>query len=382
MKKKILFFTGKRGGYGALTNIINLFKKDKKFQVIIVLSDMHLKDQFGKTLREVKKKFRNIISIDIGKKSNSNLERTKSLSLLIKKFSVVLDNTKPDLVLLLGDRGETLAATFTAVQMNIPVAHIQAGDISGGLDNIHRHAITKLAHLHFSQNEKQKNRVLDLGEEKNRVLNSGAPYIDNVLKSKLPGFAKVAKKLNLDFKRKKYSIILHHSDTYRQSKSYDEMKLILQTINTLNIPSLIIYPCSDPGYLGIIRSIKEFGNSDNFKIFKSVEYKDFLSLLKNCSFLIGNSSSGIIEAPYFKIPFINVGKRQNKRDKCENVIDVEPKKKLILKSIHFIKENKLFKKKLKLIKHPFGNGKSSMKIYKKIKKTNLNLQFFRKEITF
>jgi len=380
--KKILFFTGKRGGYGALTNIINLFKKDKAFEVIIVLTDMHLKNEFGKTLNEVKKNYNQIISIDIGKQSNSNLQRTKSLSILINKFSKVLNKIKPDLVLLLGDRGETLAATFTSIQMGIPVAHIQAGDISGGLDNIHRHAITKLSHLHFSQNQNQKKRVLNLGEQKKRVLNSGAPYIDNVKNSKLPDFNKVIKKLKLNFHKKKYSIILHHSDTYRQSRSFIEMKIILKTIEFLKIPSLVIYPCSDPGYLGIIKSIKKYSKSDNFKVFKSLEYNDYLSLLKNSQFLIGNSSSGIIEAPYFKIPFINVGMRQNNRDKCANVIDVSAKKNEIIKSIKFALSNKSFKKKLQNIKNPFGDGKSYLKIYKKIKNTNLNNEFFMKEITY
>ena len=134
-----------------------------------------------------------------------------------------------------------------------------------------------------------------------------------MINSKLPDFYKISKKLDLNIKKKKYSIILHHSDTYRQSNSYDEMKVILKTLRYLNIPSIVIYPCSDPGYLGIIKSIKKFANSDNFKVFKSLEYQDFLSLLKNCLFLIGNSSSGIIEAPYFRTPFINVGKRQNNR---------------------------------------------------------------------
>jgi GDP/UDP-N,N'-diacetylbacillosamine 2-epimerase (hydrolysing) len=380
--KKILFFTGKRGGYGALTNIINLFKKDKKFKVIIVLTDMHLKDEFGKTLKEVKKNYNGIISIDIGKQSNSNLQRTKSLSVLINKFSKVLYDTKPDIVLLLGDRGETLAATFTSIQMGVPVAHIQAGDISGGLDNIHRHAITKLSHLHFSQNENQKNRVINLGEQKKRVLNSGAPYIDNIKNSKLPKLADVVKKLKLNLNKKEYSIILHHSDTYRQSKSFDEMKVILKTINFLKIPSVIVYPCSDPGYLGIIKSIKKYGKSNNFKIFKSLEYKDYLSLLKNSLFLIGNSSSGIIEAPYFKIPFINVGMRQNNRDKCPNVIDVKANKNEIIKSIHYVINNKSFKKKLQNIKNPFGDGRSALRIYKKIKNTKLNDEFFKKEITY
>lgn len=380
--KKILVFTGKRGGYGALTNIIDYFKKDKSFKTTIVLTDMHLKNEFGKTSKEVKKNYKNIISINIGSQSNSNLQRTKSLSTLVNKFANILDKIRPNLVLLLGDRGETLAATFTSIQMGIPVAHIQAGDISGGLDNIHRHAITKLAHLHFSQNENQKKRVINLGEERKRVCNSGAPYIDNVLKSKMPNFNDVCKRLKLNFKKKNYSIILHHSDTYRQSKSYKDMSTILKTIKILNIPSIIIYPCSDPGYVGIIKSIKKFATAKIFKIFKSVEYMDYLCLLQNSSFLIGNSSSGIIEAPYFKTPFLNIGLRQNNRDKCANVVDIEPNTKKILNGFKFIKNNKLFKKKLKSIKKPFGDGNSALRIYKKIKRTKFDKVFFRKGLTF
>ena len=183
--KKIAIFTGKRGGFGAMLGIMDLIDNDPDMDLKIIASDMHLSEKFGSTIGEVKKRYKVSAYVDMGEYGDSLIDRTQALGRCISGLSEALYKIDPDLIILLGDRGETLAAAVCAVEMGVIIAHIQAGDISGGIDDIHRHAITKLAHLHFSQNENQRQRVLKLGEISKHVWNTGAPYVDNILNLKL-----------------------------------------------------------------------------------------------------------------------------------------------------------------------------------------------------
>ena len=380
MKKiKICVFTGKRGGFGALINTLHLLNNDPDFELSIIASDMHLSKKFGSTINEIKSIFKKVKTIKLGEYSDTNLDRTIAMSKVISGMALRLRQIKPDILMLLGDRGETLAATFAAIEMKIIVAHIQGGDKSGGIDDIHRHSITKLAHIHFTQNRNQMQRVIQLGEEKKRVFNTGAPYIDNILSGKLIKKSKIKEKYNLKY-NENFFILLHHSDTYQNINFYNEMKIIMKTLSSLKMKGIVIYPCSDPGHEGIIKAILEFKANPNFIIHKSIEFLDFLSLLKHCQFFIGNSSAGIIEAPYFYKPFINIGNRQHGRDRSKNVIDTKPSRKSILSSIKKAKSAS-FNKTIKKIKHPFGDGKASLKIIKAFKKMNYS-NLFQKQITF
>jgi GDP/UDP-N,N'-diacetylbacillosamine 2-epimerase (hydrolysing) len=380
MKKiKICVFTGKRGGFGALINTMNLLNEDPYFDLSIIASDMHLSKKFGSTVKEIKSLYRNVETIRLGEYGDENFDRTLAMSKVIEGMAKKLKKIKPDVLMLLGDRGETLAATFAAVQMKIIVAHIQGGDKSGGIDDIHRHAITKLSHIHLTQNKKQMKRVIELGEERKRVFNTGAPYIDNIINGDLFEKKVIKKKYNINTEDE-YFILLHHPDTYKDISSYSEMTVILKTLTYLDMKGIVIFPCSDPGHQGIIKAIMEFKSHKKFNIYKTLEFKDFLSLLKYSNFFIGNSSAGIIEAPYFKKPFINIGNRQNKRDRVENVINTKASKEDILNSIKK-SQNNSFNKKLKKINNPFGDGKASHKILKALKKLDYD-NLFEKKITF
>ena len=379
-KKRIAVFTGKRGGSGALTKIMNGIKKSPYLEMKLIISDMHLSTRFGKTENEINKFFKIDKRIYTGEYGDKNFNRTRALAKIIDGMDSALKKLKPDILLLLGDRGETLAAAISAVEMGIVVAHIQAGDISGGIDDIHRHSITKLAHLHFSQNEKQRKRVIKLGELKKHVWNTGAPYIDNIFDINRPKKDKVLKKIGLNANTN-FFLILQHSDTYRQNLSYLQMKEILSAAIKQDEKAIVFYPCSDPGYNGIIKAINKFKNNKNIKIFKSIEFPIFLTLLENCSFLIGNSSAGIIEAPYFHTPFINIGLRQIGRERGNNVIDCEPNKIKILKTIDKIKK-KSFQIKMKKDKFLFGDGNASKKIVEILEKINLTKELFQKKIQY
>jgi UDP-hydrolysing UDP-N-acetyl-D-glucosamine 2-epimerase len=380
--KKVAVFTGKRGGFGAMFGIMDLINSDPEMELQIIVSDMHLSEKFGSTISEVEGRYEVSAYVDLGEYGDNLIDRTKALGKCIYELSNALEKLKPDLLLLLGDRGETLAAAFCAVEMGVIVGHIQAGDISGGVDDIHRHAITKLSHLHFSQNESQKQRVINLGEIPEHVWNTGAPYIDNVINAQLKPTLEVLNKYDIPFNSEGFYIVLHHSDTYNLKESSKQVNSILKVLSTVSKSKIVIYPCSDPGHIGIIREINKYKNTNDFYMFKSIEALDFLSLLKGAKALIGNSSGGIIEAPYFNLPFVLVGGRQDGRQYGNNVIKVESDyENNIIKALSTI-DSDMFAKRMEGDVNLFGDGNASRKIYGAIKNTNLDDKLFRKRIVY
>ena len=380
--KRVAVFTGKRGGFGAMFGIMDLINNDPEMSLQVIVSDMHLSQKFGATVSEVEKRYKISAKVDLGDYEDSLIARTSALGRCITELAKALEKLKPHILLLLGDRGETLAAAFCAVEMGICVAHIQAGDISGGVDDIHRHAITKLSHIHFSQNNSQKLRVLKLGEISDNVYNTGAPYIDNIRSSNLPDFFEVLSKLKIRNPKNDHFIILHHPDTYNLNESAIQIEAILETFKEVKGNKIVVYPCSDPGYKPIVNEIKKYSNTEDYYIFKSIEALDFLSILSNVKAIIGNSSCGIIEAPYLKIPFILVGERQSGREYGSNVVSItNDYHNQILGALNKINEDE-FIERINNNHEIFGDGYSSERIYKVLKNTIIDKKFFRKRITF
>jgi UDP-hydrolysing UDP-N-acetyl-D-glucosamine 2-epimerase len=264
--------------------------------------------------------------------------------------------------------------------MGVVVAHIQAGDISGGIDDIHRHAITKLSHLHFSQNERQRQRVIKLGEPPERVWNSGAPYVDSIVRGTFPSPADALASIGLP-RGAEYFIILQHPDTYRPELSRSHATAILDAMRDRPEAKIVIYPCSDPGYAGVISAIEEIEGVAGFHVFRNVESQAFLGLLCGAKALVGNSSAGILEAPYLGLPFINIGARQDGREMAANVICCEGSAESIRKALARMEEPD-FRAGLKADSHPFGDGYASERIFKVLSQFPLDAQLFRKRITY
>jgi len=381
MPKKICIFTGKRGGFGAMLGIMHRIEDDPDMELQVVASDMHLNETFGSTLTEVERRISVDAVVDLGNYGSDLIDRTQALGRCISGFAEVLSNLKPDIVLLLGDRGETLAAAFCAVEMGIVVAHIQAGDISGGMDDIHRHSITKLCHLHFSQNENQRQRVIRLGESEDRVWNTGAPYIDNILQAKYPPAQEALETIGVP-STEPYFLVLQHSDTYRPELAYDHTRMILETMAERPEQKVIVYPCSDPGYAGVIKALEEFKGREGFHFFKSIEALVFLGLMSGAKALVGNSSGGIIEAPYFRLPFVLVGDRQDGREAAANVYKVsDPSKQAIHDAIETV-GSAGFVASMEADARPFGDGNACERIFDVLKATPVTPELYRKRICY
>jgi GDP/UDP-N,N'-diacetylbacillosamine 2-epimerase (hydrolysing) len=378
-RRRIAVFTGKRGGFGAMLRIMRLIKDCPTMELIVIASDMHLSKTFGETVKEVRSEIAVDAVVDLTNYGDRPLDRAQALGRCIQRLAPILTDIKPDILLLLGDRGETLAAAMCAAELGIVIAHIQAGDISGGIDDIHRHAITKLAHLHFSQNEKQRERVIRLGEAPERVWNSGAPYVDNIVRASHPeprqALATIGLRANIE-----YFVVLQHSDTYRPEISYDHANAIFSVLADRTEEKIVVYPCSDPGFGGVIKAIEKIAGKPGFHVYKNIESATFLGVLRGAKALVGNSSAGIIEAPYFGLPFVNVGRRQNGREMANNVICCDGVPACIREGLTKLDDPK-FRAGLKVDK-PFGDGYASERIFEVLKTYPLSSALFQKRITY
>ncbi len=374
MKKKIkiMAFTGTRADYPRVKKVLEKIKLNKKFELKIVVSGTHVLKEYGNTYKEIIKD-----GFKIYKKFNiydSNYDTlygaTKAISNCTKGFAKILRDYNPDVVLITVDRIETLGATIPASIMNFPIAHIQGGEVTGTIDENIRHAVTKLSHIHLVANDDAKKRIIKLGEHKKYVFNVGCPYIDLIKSTKIISKDKLFNKLKLDV-NKKTIILIQHAVTTEYGESKNQ---ILKTIDALKkldynkYQIFSIYSNADPGSKEIIKQIKKA----KFNLVKNIVSDDFINLMKYSNLLIGNSSCGIREAPSFKLPVINIGSRQKRRLRAKNVIDVDHKVYQIKKALDYALNNKKFRKILKKVRNPYGDGKASDKIVSILKNLNLN----------
>ncbi len=373
---------GKRGGFNALLPTMKRIAQDPALRLQVVLTDMHLSKMFGRTLDYAKKWIKISATVDMAQTGASSRERTEALGRGLTGFAETFSKLKPDAILLLGDRSETLTAAFAALQLRIPVAHIQGGEISGNIDGIQRHAITKLAHIHFTETKKAKDIVEKLGEESRRVYFVGAPYIDFIKQKLYTPEKEVRKKFGLG-SREKFLVVLQHPVTTEPEQSYGQMKKTLSAVKKTGLRAIVAYPCSDQGYQGVIDAIEEMGggvSNSRFLVYRNIPAEDFIGLEACASVLVGNSSAGIYEAPYVYCPAVNIGRRQEGRERENNIIDVPHDVSAIVSAVK--KAAGLdFKKRIKP-KGIYGDGKACERIIRTLKSIPFDKKLFEKKLVF
>jgi len=380
-KRKISVTTGTRAEYGILRPILDEITNSRKLQLILIVTGSHLSKKHGLTLNEIKKDGYKIAEkINIIPKNSSEFEVTKSIGSGIILFAKIFRKLKPDINLILGDRDEMFASATAAYHMNIPNAHIHGGDKSGGLDEYTRHAITKISNIHFAATKKSTNRILRMGENPDFVFHTGSPSIDEVLKNKITQKSELERKYKFQITGNEI-ILLQHPVTTELDKTRIQINETLKAIIRLKKMTIVIGPNLDSGSDIIMKTIIKFSKKYDFiKFYKTFPRSDYLGLIKNCGVLVGNSSSGIIEASLFKKPVVNIGIRQRSRERGHNVIDVEH---FNQKSIyHAIKKSLgLKREKLRDISI-YGEGNVSKKIVKQLEIIKLNSKLIQKQITY
>jgi len=319
MKKKILFLTGTRADFGKLKSLIQICEKNENFEVHIFATGMHLHKQYGLTVNEiVKSGFKNIY-----KYINYTNESTMDLTLAktIEGLSSYVNEEKPDLIVIHGDRVEALAGAIVGALNNILVAHIEGGEVSGTIDELIRHSVSKLSHVHFVSNEKAKKRLMQMGEIEKNIYEIGSPDVDIMFSNQLPSIKIVLQHYEIPFD--KYAILMFHPVTTENEIAYRASNELVQAAIESDLNYVVIYPNNDLGSGEILKSYKLFEGNPKFKIFPSIRFEYFLVLLKNSQFIIGNSSAGIREAPYYGIPTINIGSRQMNRAMNKEIVNVD-----------------------------------------------------------
>lgn len=379
--RKIGIVTETRAEYGILEPLIKKIEMDPELELQLYVTGMHLSKAHGYTIEEIKQSITSRIDMKI-KSKNKGADMSFSVAEGISGFTLELDKNKPDLAVVLGDRIGPFSAATVAIFLRIPLAHIHGGDTSPAVfDEKIRNAITKMADIHFPVSELSKRRILNMGEEGWRVHNVGSLGLDSVLHEKTPSKKELFEKYNLN-SDKKILLVIFHPVTTEWEKAGEQFDSVLKSLEKFSAQKIIIYPNSDAGSYKIIEKIKALEGKENYFIFKSIPHSDYISFMKYSDALVGNSSSGILEAPSLGLPVVNIGSRQEGRERAKNVIDVSYSPEEIGKGIEKALHDKEFLETVSRKESPYGDGHAAEKIVSVLKKIELNENLIKKKMTY
>ncbi len=335
--KKILFLTGTRADFGKIKSLISILDTNDSFEVFVFVTGMHLQKEYGYTVLEIEKcKFKNLYTFE-----NQTHETTMDLTLAktIEGFSSYCKTISPDLIVVHGDRVETLAGAIVGSLNNILVAHIEGGEISGTVDELIRHSVSKLSHIHFVSNKEAGKRLIQMGEIKSSIFTIGSPDIDIMFSDKLPNLETAKNYYQISYTN--FAIVMFHPVTTEANEMKQYVENFIEALQKSTHNYVVIYPNNDLGSGYIIDCYKKLQNNPQFRIFPSLRFEYFLTLLKNAQFIIGNSSAGIREAPYYGIPIINIGTRQKNRVINADIINVDYSQKSIFEALQIVASHKV-----------------------------------------
>ncbi len=372
--KKICVITGSRAEYGLLRSTLKEISNSKILNLKLIVTASHLSQEYGHTIDQIKKdKIKIYKEIETLLSSDTHIGVSKTFGLGVISFSEVLEDLKPDIVLVTGDRYEMLSFTIAALFQRIPIAHIHGGEKTiGSFDDSIRHSITKMSNFHFVANKEYKKRVVQMGENPQSVYLVGGLGVDNINKNKLYNKKSLENILKTKFNKKNF-LITYHPETVGIKSSAKDFKELLKSLNLLKDTNFYFtMPNADNTSKLILKEINKFIKTNNNSFFyNSLGQIKYFSLMKIIDCVVGNSSSGISEAPSFKIPTINIGNRQDGRIRASSIIDCKPNQKDITNAFKII-NSKSFKKNLNNVVNPYGNGGASKRIVKIIEKVIKN----------
>lgn len=376
--RKICVITERRADYSRLKPVLQKIKQDPMLELFIVASGAHLLSETGRTIDLIKQDGFSIdtnIQMFSEDKSDTGVEMSRALGRALIEITNALEKIKPDILLIGFDLGAHLAGAIAGAHMNIPVAHIQGGEITGTIDESIRHAITKFAHIHFPSTAKSAERIIKMGENPKYVFTVGCPAIDAICNTKFIPAHKLAEKFNINLS-KPLILLIQHPVTTEVNEAENQIIKTLSAIKKINEQVILIHPNIDAGGRRILKIIKR----TKIKRYKNLPSETFLSLMNITNVIVGNSSSGIREAPSFKLPAVNIGTRQQGREQANNVISVDYDEKEIYSAIKKVLYDKEFKEKLKDCKNPYGDGKASERIVDILAKIKIKPEMLQKKI--
>jgi len=379
-KRKIAIIAGSRGEYGYFRPILKEIAKNPNLDYGVIATNMHVLDRFGSSINEIKKdRFKIAATVHNTLDGYNRLTMAKSLSVFMLQLPEILEQMGADLVLLAGDRGEQLMAAIVGAHLYLPVAHIQAGEVSGNIDGTTRHAITKFSHIHFASNEDAARRVKRLGEEDFRIFNVGAPQLDELVQEKPTSYSTLCKTCGLE-KNKPIILVVQHPVTEEFEKTELQIAETLKAVSRFDAQTVVVLSNSDAGSQAVHRAVAHH-QTPAMRIFPNLPRKDYVGLMKAADVIVGNSSSGLIEAPIFKLPAVNIGRRQQGRLQGKNVINATHDSKSIETAI-WKALSPTFKKRAASCGSPYGDGASAQKIVEILASIPIDEKLLIKQITY
>ncbi|MFD2567784.1 UDP-N-acetylglucosamine 2-epimerase [Pseudotenacibaculum haliotis] len=349
-RRNIVFLTGTRADFGKLKSLMKITQEHQEFDVQIFVTGMHMDAQYGSTVNEIYKSgFKNIATFKNYKEAE-HMDRT--LAKTIEGFSSFIAEQKPDLIVVHGDRVEALAGAIVGSLNNVLVAHVEGGEISGTVDELIRHSVSKLSHIHLVSNDLAKKRLVQMGELDSSIYTIGSPDLDLMNPKTLPELNFVKEYYEIPFE--KYGIAMYHPVTTEYDMIKDHINVFVDAMLESEENYILIYPNNDLGTNEILEEYKRLENNERFRIFPSLRFEYFLSLLKDAEFVIGNSSAGVREAPYYQVPTVDVGTRQHNRSQAKTIVNVPHDKAMIMNAIREIQT----KKHEEIDFSEFGSGNS------------------------
>jgi UDP-N-acetylglucosamine 2-epimerase (hydrolysing) len=348
-KRKILFLTATRADFGKLKSLMRVVTDSQEFECHIFATGMHMLARYGGTLQEIYKSgFQNVHPY-INQDGSINSQMDIVLANTLQGLGLYLRESTPDLLIVHGDRVETLAGAIAGALNNVRVAHIEGGELSGTVDEVLRHAVTKLSQIHFVANEEAALRLRQMGETSDSVFVVGSPDTDIMFSPLLPNFDEVRTHYEIPFKEREYGIVLYHPVTTEREHTHRNAKEVVDSLLESGLNFVVIHPNNDHGAEAILQEMERLRSSPRFRLIPSMRFEYFLVLMKNALVMVGNSSAGVREAPAYAVPTVNVGSRQNRRFSCPSIVDVKEDRSEILRALAGLPKGLA-------PSHYFGNG--------------------------
>lgn len=385
-KRSILAITGIRADYDLMYPVYKAIQDHDALSLSLIVTGAHLSKNFGHTVDFIQKDGFHIEEcIESLIDGDKDISRLKGASLQLLQLSQAVHRIRPDMLLVLGDREEAINTAICGTYLNIPIVHVSGGDrVVGNADDQVRHAVTKLSHLHFTTSEDSKNRLLKLGEQSFRVFNVGNPGIDRIVQTPVIQKEKLYQIFNFSKNTLDQPLLLlvQHVLSTEIDDASKQMQETLEAIRDLNLNTVMSYPNSDAGSREMIRVIESYRNLPNLRIEQFIPRDIFVNLLRNAACLVGNSSLGLLEAPFLKLPVVNIGNRQQGRLNAGNVMFVKHEKSEIVNAIKKACYNISHQQYVRALTCPFGDGASSQKIVDILANISFDKKFLIKDMSY
>lgn len=361
MKRRVLVTLESRATYGYSRNVMRAMRDFPELELCTLVTGMHLMPSMGNSVELIRADgFPVDAEVPLAPADSGPAAWSKAMGLAMAGFAEAMERLRPDIVLLPGDRAETLTLCVTAAYMGLPVGHVQAGDKSGHIDDAARYAIAKLAHVHFASCEDSAQRLRRLGEQEFRIHNTGAPQLDDIARDFSAASVEIDGR-TVDLSRP-YLLLVQHPVMAERDEAGAQIKATLDACLDSGLPVVWIYPNSDLGYGEIVRVIERYKAHPGIKAVANLDRDVYFTLLYNAAALVGNSSSGILEAPSFKVPVVNIGNRQRGRPQASNILNCEPSRAGVSQAIAAALADPAFRAACAQAVNPYGDGRSGQRI--------------------